>query len=91
MDDQELHVTWFKETEIDRHLGARAVRLRAKPIHAKMAGSDPWARYEAWRTTGVITRNSNVMRMLPGFLIGTAIFAVAVGVETIMDKKSSKH
>ncbi|EDQ92844.1 uncharacterized protein MONBRDRAFT_35474 [Monosiga brevicollis MX1] len=53
--------------------------------------SDPWARYEAWRTAGGIGRNANMMRLLPGFLIGTGLFVVAVGVESVMSKGQKKH
>lgn len=55
-------------------------------MNIKMA--DPWARYEAWRHTKSISRNSNAKKMFPGLLLGTAAFVVAVGIEKVMGKKN---
>lgn len=48
-----------------------------------------WRRLGAWRTAPPVSKEGNLQRMVPGFLIGTGMFVVAVGMETIFGKKKS--
>ncbi|EGD82060.1 hypothetical protein PTSG_02741 [Salpingoeca rosetta] len=51
-----------------------------------------WQRLESWRYASNINKSANMKRMLPGFLIGTGMFVVAVGLEAIANsKKKSSH
>eukprot|EP00043_Microstomoeca_roanoka_P005180 m.54124 g.54124 ORF g.54124 m.54124 type:complete len:54 (-) comp12846_c2_seq1:226-387(-) len=50
-----------------------------------------WKRLEAWRYAPNISKNANVKRMLPGFLIGSGLFVVASILEKVADGKKAKH
>ena len=49
-----------------------------------------WKKLEAWRFAPNINKTANAKRMFPGFLIGTGMFVVAVGLETIANNKAGK-
>ncbi|KAF2463712.1 uncharacterized protein BDR25DRAFT_307604 [Lindgomyces ingoldianus] len=52
---------------------------------------DPWARYEAWRYTGMFTRFNRFRGTFPGLGIATVAFAGYLVYEEMFMKEEHEH